>query len=147
MRAGVVPDPYFGCNSNLLRPYEFVDWSYSTAFTAPVRASGERFELTLNGVDTVFRLFINDREVGDGANMFIEHVFDVTDFVTPGAANLLRLEITSPVQYARRFKRPPYAKALLYNYEGFCGAHLYIGLCRVRKKTLFLLFHFTYSSS
>lgn len=117
-RSGIVEDPYFGCNSLRLREYEFIDWEYQLSFDAPELQPGERFELTLGGVDTVFTLLVNGVKAGEGANMFIAHTFDVTTLVHPGAKNELRVAIVSSVNYARRFKRPPYCSALAYNYEG-----------------------------
>lgn len=40
-RADIIPDPYWGCNSDALRPYEFVDWEYRTVFPAPSLQPGE----------------------------------------------------------------------------------------------------------
>ena len=62
-RANIIPDPYFGCNSNLLRPYEFIDWMYSTKFHAPILKKDERLQINLDGVDTIFELRINGKPV------------------------------------------------------------------------------------
>ena len=65
-RAGIVPDPYAGTNSNLLRPYEFVDWEYRTVFPAPELAEGERLELVFEGIDTVAEILVNGKTAGVG---------------------------------------------------------------------------------
>ena len=88
-RAGIIPDPFFGDNSVALRPYEFLDWTYRTTFEALKTAPGERLKLHLEGVDTVFTLFVNGKEAGQGENMFIEHVFDITELVSAGKNELV----------------------------------------------------------
>lgn len=117
-RAEIVPDPYRGTNSNLLRPYEFVDWEYRTAFSAPELAAGERLELVFEGIDTIAEIFVNGASVGHAANMVIPHRFDITDQVRSDSGNELVVQIQSSINYARRFRRPPAAVASSYNYEG-----------------------------
>ena len=117
-RANIIPDPYFGCNSNLLRPYEFIDWQYSTKFQAPSLKKGEWLRIDLEGIDTVFELRINGKVVGTGKNMFIPHHFDITDHIRQNAENELSVKIEGSVQYARKFKRPSNVSASEYNYEG-----------------------------
>ena len=126
-RSGVIPDPYFGDNSVALRPYEFIDWTYRTTFAAPKTAPGERLKLHLEGVDTVFTLFVNGKEAGRGENMFIEHVFDVTDLVSAGE-NELVVKIASSVNAAREFPTWPTCRAQENNYESLPmrrAAHTY----------------------
>ena len=76
-RAGRIPDPYFGCNSDLLRPYEFIDWEYRTTFPAPVLRDRERLELVFEGIDTVAEIFVNGESIGRADNMVIAHRFSV----------------------------------------------------------------------
>lgn len=119
VRAGRMPDPCFGTNSGLFRPYEFIDWEYSTRFTAPALSPGERLELVFDGVDTVFDCFVNGIAVGSGRNMFIAHRFDVTGAVRPGAENELSVHIRSSVNAARAYRRPTaVSSSLAYNFEG-----------------------------
>ncbi len=118
-RAGIIPDPYFGSNSLALRKYEFADWTYKTTFVPPVCAPGERLQLTLDGVDTVFTLRINGREAGRGENMFIAHNFDVTDFVKPGEENELTVDIESSINFARNIPLTVASHTHDYSYDNF----------------------------
>ena len=117
-RAGIVPDPYAGTNSNLLRPYEFVDWEYRTGFSAPEPAEGERLELVFEGIDTAAEILVNGKIAGHACNMVIPHRFDVTDLVHHKEKNELVVKIRSSINEARKFRRPPSAVASTYNYEG-----------------------------
>ena len=116
-RAGIVPDPYFGENSGMLRDWEFVDFTCSTSFQAAPVAAGERLELVLEGVDTVGEVRLNGERIGGVDNMFIAHRFDITGRVDFTAENTLEVVIRSAVNAARKFSRPPVASTLPYNYE------------------------------
>lgn len=100
-RAGIVPDPYAGTNSNLLRPYEFVDWEYRTGFSAPEPAEGERLELVFEGIDTAAEILVNGKIAGHACNMVIPHRFDVTDLVHHKEKNELVVKIRSSINEAR----------------------------------------------
>lgn len=119
-RAGMIPDPYIGMNSLLLRPYEFIDWEYSTDFPTPAHEASEQIELCFNGIDTVFELYINGQNAGHGCNMFIEHRFDITMLLRPaGERNELRLKIVSSVNFAKKVHRPAAFDCPAYNFEGW----------------------------
>ncbi len=116
-RAGILPELYKGGNVNCLRPWEKVDFTYRTTFSAPPSAPGERQELVFDGIDTVASVRLNGEEIGRAENMFIPHRFDVTGKVRSGAENRLEVEIGSAVNHARRFRRDAHTSALHYNYE------------------------------
>lgn len=119
-RAGFIPDPYWGTNSSLTRPYEFIDWEYTTAFQTPEYAEDERVELCFDGVDTAFELYINGENAGSGCNMYIAHRFDITPFLCKtGDPNQLRLKIASSVNLTRRLSRPAAFDCQPYNYDGW----------------------------
>ncbi len=114
-RAGIIPDPFFGCNSDALRSYEFIDWEYRTTFTAPALQDGEKLQLVFEGIDTVAEIYLNGEKLGDAENMFIAHRFTVDKLLQE---NELTVKIRSSVNYARQFRRPAYNRAQVYNYEG-----------------------------
>ncbi len=119
-RAGLLPDPYVGTNSLLTRPYEFIDWTYITSFSTPDFDNDERVELCFEGVDTVFDLYVNGEKIGCGRNMYIEHRFDVTQYLRKDhKANQLRVKIASSVNFARCLSRPAAFDCQPYNYEGW----------------------------
>lgn len=117
-RAGRIPDPYFGCNSDLLRPYEFIDWEYRTTFPAPVLRDRERLELVFEGIDTVAEIFVNGESIGRADNMVIAHRFSVNPALLRKEGNELLVRIQSSVNHARSFVRPAYAHAGSCCYEG-----------------------------
>ncbi len=116
-RANVIPDPYWGCNSDALRPYEFIDWEYKTTFPAPEIQPRERIELVFEGIDTIAEIFLNGIKIGEADNMVIAHRFPL-DADLLKAENELAVKIKSTVNYARTFRRPPYCRANGYGYEG-----------------------------
>lgn len=100
-RSGGIPDPFFGDNINLLRPFESHEWWYMREFNVPSRDAACRWDLVLEGVDTLATIWINGIEVGRTANMLIEHRFDVTDALHAGETNRIDVRIGSTIQFAR----------------------------------------------
>lgn len=86
-RAGVLPDLTVGLNILKLRPYEAYQWLYGKTFDAPAVdvASGAKAELVFEGIDTLADVFLNGEKIGETANMFIAHRFDVTRRIRAGA--------------------------------------------------------------
>ena len=119
VRAEILPDPYRGINSHLTYPWESISWEYENTFTSPKLAPGERLRLTLHGADTFFELFINDCKVGSGKNMFVEHAFDITDFLQTDGENSIRITIGSNVNAKRSPSRPAAFDCQPHNYAGW----------------------------
>ena len=117
-RAGVIPDPYFGSNADLLREWEFVDFTFTVAFRVTEIAPGERLALVFEGVDTAAEAFLNGASLGRMENMFIEHRFDVTGKLHCDGTDELAVVIRSAVNSARKYRRSPGTFAQLYNFEG-----------------------------
>ena len=117
-RAGVIPDPYFGSNADLLREWEFTDFTYSVVFRLPECAPGGRIELVFEGVDTAAEAFLNGTLLGGMENMFHEHRFDVTGKLNCDGENELTVVIRSSVNAARKYRRAPGTSAQSYNFEG-----------------------------
>lgn len=116
-RADIIPDPYRGCNSDALRPYEFVDWEYRIVFPAPVLQPGESLQLVFEGIDTIAEIILNGERIGEAENMVIAHRFPIPAERLNGENELL-VRIRSSVNHARGFRRPPYCRANSYGYEG-----------------------------
>jgi len=100
-RSDGIPDPFFGDNIHLLRSFEFHEWWYMREFSVPSRDARARWDLVLEGVDTLATIWINGVEVGRTANMLIEHRFDVTDALHAGKTNRIDVRIGSAIQSAR----------------------------------------------
>jgi beta-mannosidase len=102
-RAGVIPDPFYASNIRHLRPFEPYEWWYTREFVLPEGASGRRWDLVFGGLDTLATVWVNGVEVGQAANMLIEHRFDVTAALRSGEANQIAVRLGSAVNRARRF--------------------------------------------
>ncbi len=117
-RAERIPDPFFGCNSETLRPYEFIDWEYRTTFPAPVLQPRERLELVFEGIDTFAEILINGVRIGEAGNMVIAHRFPVDPGILKEDGNELLVRIASTLNRARSFPLPAYTHAGRCCYEG-----------------------------
>ncbi|NLZ55587.1 MAG: glycoside hydrolase family 2 [Clostridiaceae bacterium] len=116
MRAGILPDIFFGNNIKLLKPYEFYRWRYEREFTAPEIAPGERAYLAFQGVDCFAAYFLNGEKFAESDNALIAHRFEVTSLLKPGV-NRLAVELSSPMLAAAEFSYDAYNTHLDTNYE------------------------------
>jgi beta-mannosidase len=94
--AGMLPDLFYANNQYAVRKYEGHQWLYSRKFTLGKVALDEKAFLEFDGLDTLCDVFVNGRKVGEAADMFIPHAFDVTKFVREGENDLAVL-FRSPV--------------------------------------------------
>ena len=102
--AGVIPDPFYASNIRRLRPFEPYEWWYTREFVVPEGAADRRWDLVFGGLDTLATVWVNGVEVGQAANMLIEHRFDVTASLRPGEVNQIAVRLCSAVNRARRFQ-------------------------------------------
>jgi beta-galactosidase/beta-glucuronidase len=90
-----------------MRAFEACEWWYTREFTFPVAetTTGARWDRVFGGLDTLATAWVNGVEVGQAANMLIEHRFDVTAAlnVEPGAVNCVAVRLGSALKHARRF--------------------------------------------
>ena len=116
MRAGLLPDVFFGENIRLLRPLEFYTWIYEREFEAPELETGERAYLHFGGVDCVADYELNGQPFGYTENALIDHRFDVTGLLNPGL-NQLKIQIHSPLLYAADQDYEALSSAMAVIYE------------------------------
>jgi exo-1,4-beta-D-glucosaminidase len=119
--AGAVPDPYYGMNlrqipgtgsypigqdfSNLPMasdsPYR-CGWWYRTEFAVPAAPGKEqRFWLHFAGINYRATIWLNGHQIADEkavAGAYRSYDFDVTEFLKPGAANVLAVESFAPTE-------------------------------------------------
>jgi exo-1,4-beta-D-glucosaminidase len=120
VKAGVIPDPYFGNNlrqipgtsypighnfSNLPMPADSpyaCGWWYRTEFNAPALTTKDnRLWLHFGGINYRGEIWINGRKVADSstvAGAYRTYDFDVTDFVASGKPNVLAVKTTAPTE-------------------------------------------------
>lgn len=94
--AGKLPNLFYANNQYAVRPYEGHQWLYSKTFDLGPVAKDEKATLTFDGLDTLCDIFLNGRRIGEAADMFIAHEFDVTKHVKEGK-NELAVLFRSPV--------------------------------------------------
>ncbi len=123
VEAGQLDDPFYADNVRKLKDLELCEWWYEKSFStpaalAPSGRSGEpkgncrghkRAELVFAGVDCLATYWLNGRRLGSTDNMFIEHSFDVTDYLEPGGTKRLVIRLASAAQAANG---KPYYPAL-----------------------------------
>jgi beta-mannosidase len=101
-RAGIIPDPFFGANMRLLRAYEAHEWWFLRELDLPAGAADR--QLVFEGLDTFATVWLNGVEVGRSDNMLIEHRFDVSEALRPGATNRIAVRIRPALSEARRYE-------------------------------------------
>lgn len=102
IRAGLLPDPYYDENPEACGWVEDYEWWYRTRFTVPAEMHGERFDLVLEGLDTLADIYLNGEKVGSSYNMFTPYRFDVTSRLRRGEENLLAICFHSVVLEAEK---------------------------------------------
>ncbi|MHB1155853.1 MAG: glycoside hydrolase family 2 protein [Phycisphaerales bacterium] len=126
--AGKLPaNPEQGNRIYLLREYETCRWWYRRTFTGVTLRPGHRIELVFDGIDCIAAVFVNGRQVGNAANMLIEHRFDITDAML-GGDNELAVRIDSAVLAARECESQPAEFAFACNWESLAirkAPHMY----------------------
>ncbi|GAB3999972.1 hypothetical protein GCM10029992_30390 [Glycomyces albus] len=98
LEAGLIPDPYVDRNERDLSWIGRTDWTYRTAFEYRAEPR-DGVELCFDGLDTVARVTLNGRVLGETANMHRRYRFDAREAIRDGA-NELEVAFTSPYAYA-----------------------------------------------
>ena len=79
MRAGVIPDPFERMYERTVQWIDETSWTYRCTFDVSAEElGGARQLLRFCGLDTLARILLNDELLGEPANMFVAHEFDVT---------------------------------------------------------------------
>jgi beta-mannosidase len=93
IRAGALPNPYYGLNGDVHRALENWDWFYRRDFIAPRLTPGQRVLLVFEGIDTVANVYLNGLEIARSANMWTPVRVDVTSAMKPDQANKIIVRI------------------------------------------------------
>ena len=97
MTAGLIPDPYLDENEKTQSWIGITDWTYRTTFDA--QPDDEHQEIVFEGLDTIARVRLNGKILGETRNMHRSHRFDVGS-VLRERGNELIVEFGSPVRAA-----------------------------------------------
>src|SRR5437762_7561639 len=92
---GVYKNLYFGMNLASPKDLWKQDWWYRTTFTAP--AGREVYLLIFKGINYRADIWLNGHKVAtrsQAVGMYNEFEFNVTEFIVPGASNVLAVKVT-----------------------------------------------------
>ncbi|WP_233571697.1 glycosyl hydrolase 2 galactose-binding domain-containing protein [Cellulomonas triticagri] len=103
LAAGLIADPYADDHEADLAWFHGTDWQYERALALAPAASGERVDLVLDGVDTVGRVALGTRVLGDVANMHRSYRYDVRD-LADGRSRLLTVDLRSATAYGEEVR-------------------------------------------
>ncbi|MEZ6193632.1 MAG: hypothetical protein R3C45_20505 [Phycisphaerales bacterium] len=104
MAAGLLPDPYVGLNEREQYWIRHVDWRYSLRFDTPHNMrNAQRLDLVCDGLDTIATLEANSQPVGEAANMFTPHRFDLRGLLRD-TGNELHITFRSALKYAEQMR-------------------------------------------
>ncbi len=114
---GVYQDPYFGMNLRSVPGVSYaigsqfanqempenspfaVPWWYRNEFEVPAQFSGKTVWLAFRGINYRADIWINGKKVAGSDHVvgaFRRYEFDVTQFVKPGAKNVVAVEVSAP---------------------------------------------------
>ena len=83
--AGIIPDPYFGKNEDLIQEYRKYTWIFSREFDVPEELLAfDSVILDAEKVDTLALFSLNGKKVFESGNMFRRTTLDVKKFLKPG---------------------------------------------------------------
>jgi beta-mannosidase len=105
MAAGRIPDPFVRMNELDVQWIDSQRWLYRREFEVDrALLDEEALYLVAEGLDTYARVTLNGRIVGQTADMFVEHRFDVKRFLKVGK-NVLEVIFDSPVIRSQKLKQ------------------------------------------
>jgi len=100
LRNKLIPDPFYRDNEAKLQWIENADWEYRTTMQAtPAVLAQKNVDLVFEGLDAYAKVYLNDKLVLTGDNMFREWRVSVKADLKPGM-NTLRVVFPSPIKAA-----------------------------------------------
>jgi beta-mannosidase len=85
------------------RAFDSEEWWFRRRFNTEPAAAGERLVLGMDGLATLAEIWLNGERLGQSANMFQAHEFDISALVAPSNELLIRF---TPIQKVLAQKRP-----------------------------------------
>ncbi|MEK6645591.1 MAG: sugar-binding domain-containing protein [Candidatus Firestonebacteria bacterium] len=97
-----LPDPFYRMNERQFIDIEPCEWDYKKEFvvadlSAKKQLNNAQINLVFEGLDTFCNIYLNDKYIGRAENMFIPHIFDITDILKEGN-NVLFVHFDSPIK-------------------------------------------------
>ena len=100
LRAGLIPDPFVGMNTDAVLWMEQKDWWYRTHVAVPgdwPSGPGGAVRLLFAGVDCEATVYLDGAEIARHANMFTLLEVEVTGRLAAGTAHLVAVRLASPL--------------------------------------------------
>ena len=94
MANGLIPDPYYGTNEDSVRWVGDSVWHYSTTIRKSDLPKGDTLWLVFEGLAGQANLFINGELIDAPDNMFCQHSFPITDFLTGLDDSILSIDLS-----------------------------------------------------
>ncbi|XP_023034009.1 beta-mannosidase [Drosophila willistoni] len=99
---GLYGDVLIGRNDVNLRWIANETWIYKTTFDSYELGDDSLVNLTLHGIDTLSKVYLNDELLGETNNMFVRYSFAVGHLLRPSPGqNTLEIVILSPLKEAK----------------------------------------------
>ncbi len=97
LRHNLLPDPFYGTNEKLIQWVENEDWEYRTTFrVTPEQLAKDGALLQFKGLDTYADVYLNDKLILQGNNMYLAYDCPVKHLLKPGE-NQMRIYFHSPI--------------------------------------------------
>jgi beta-galactosidase/beta-glucuronidase len=109
LRHGVIADPFSGMAELGCQWVDEREWSYRISFEWTPDGELPRQSLFFEGLDTVCKVFLNDREIAEHDNMFLPLEVDVTELLVAGT-NTVRVDFQSAVSVGNARRAEYFAK-------------------------------------
>ena len=92
-RAGKLPDPYAGLNSEQYRWVEEKAWYYRSFVKLPADLAGKKLTLCFDGIDYFAKIGVNGKLAGSHEGMLGGPYLDATGFLEAGRENEVIVEV------------------------------------------------------
>ena len=69
-RSGLIPDPYYGTNEDVVQWVGERNWEYELQFAVADYSAERKYRLNFTGLDTYAKVFLNDSLLFEANNMF-----------------------------------------------------------------------------
>lgn len=116
LRAGRIPDPFWGMNENEVQWVGETDWLYRCTFDVPDSYfKAEKLALCFDGLDTIASVWLNGQRILDSDNMFVPARVQVRHSLKP-AGNVLNILFESAPKRGRDLEAQ-YGKRAGWNTE------------------------------
>ncbi len=119
IRAGRLPDPYFGDNQYAAESLSDGNYVFELNFYADKDILAcDRIYLRFYGIDTLAEIELNGAVVGKAENMHRTYEYDVKEAIS-GGSNILRVKLFSPLAYIRSAQAAKPAWGVQSTVDGF----------------------------